>query len=133
MREGGQRRLTPNYPDPSEVKHLFFSDPSGSTDRQTIITPSTGRKVRLLRVKVYQIATDGKHFCEVYFGTGASISTDATKAIDYLAVPDLSEGSTRTWGRGAGPVGLKNEVLSIRWTGSPATSHKFIVEYTEER
>ncbi len=133
MREQGQRRLTPNYPDPSEVKFLFFSDPSGSTTRQTLITPTTGRRLRLIRVTVYQIATDGLHFCELYFGTGALISADVTKAIDYLRVPDLGEGETRSWGRRVGPVGDKNEVLSVRWSVAPVTSHKFIVEYTEER
>ena len=45
----------------------------------------------------------------------------------------MSSGSTRTWGRGAGPAGGRNEPLSVRWITRPTTSHKFIVEYTEER
>lgn len=36
-------------------------------------------------------------------------------------------------GRGAGPAGEKNEPLSVRWTKTPTTAHKFIIEYTEER
>ena len=133
-RQEGQRRLTPGYLDDlSDTKFLFFSDPSGSTTRQTLLTPGTGRRLRLIRISVHQIATDGLHFAEVYFGTGANIAADVDKAIDYVRVADLSEAGTRSWGRGAGPVGAKNEVLSLRWTVAPGTSHKVIVEYTEER
>ena len=133
-RQEGQRRLTPRYLDDlSDTKFKFFSDPGGSTARQTLLTPNTGKRIRLIRVAVHQIASDGLHFAEVYFGTGTNIATNVEKAIDYVRVADLSEGTSRTWGRGAGPVGTKNEVLSIRWTVSPATSHKIIVEYTEER
>ena len=63
------------------------------------------------------------------FGGGEN----SRKAIDYVRVADHSSGSTRTWGRGAGPAGARNEPLSFRWITRPTTSHKFIVEYTEER
>ena len=133
-RQDGQRRLTPGYLDDlSDTKFRFFSDPGSSTSRQTLITPSTGKRLRVIRVAVHQLSSDGLHFAELYFGTGADISADATNAIDIIRVADLSEGTSRTWGRGAGPVGTKNEVLSIRWTSAPSSSHKVIVEYTEER
>jgi hypothetical protein len=133
-RQDGQRRLTPGYLDDlTDTKFRFFSDPSGNTDRQTLATPATGWRLRLIRVTVVQIATDGLHFVEPYFGTGTNISSSPTKAIDYIRVPDLGEGASRTWSRGAGPVGKKNEVLSIRWTVLPGTSHKIMVEFTEER
>ena len=133
-RNEGQRRLTPGYLDDlSDTKFRFFSDPSGTTARQTLLTPSTGKRIRLIRVAVHQIASDGLHFAEIFFGTGTNIATNPDKAIDYVRVPDLSEGTSRTWGRGTGPVGEKNEVVSIRWPAPPVTSHKVIVEYTEER
>ncbi len=133
-RQEGQRRLTPGYLDDlSDTKFKFFDDPGSLTTRQTLLTPSTGKRIRLIRVAIIQGASDGLHFAEVYFGTGSAISTNPDKAIDYVRVPDLSEGATRSWGRGAGPVGAKNEVLSIRWTVAPTTAHKIIVEYTEER
>ena len=133
-RNEGQRRLTPGYLDDlSDTKFLFFGDPGGTTARQTLLTPSTGRRIRLIRIAIHQIAADGLHFAETYFGTGGTIATNPAKAIDYIRVPDLSEGTSRSWSRGAGPVGKKNEVLSIRWTVSPSTAHKVIVEYTEER
>ena len=133
-RNEGQRRLTPGYLDDlSDTKFRFFNDPSATTARQTLLTPSTGRRIRLIRIAIHQIAADGLHFAETYFGTGVTIATNPEKAIDYVRVPDLSEGTSRSWGRGAGPVGKKNEVLSMRWTVAPSTSHKVIVEYTEER
>jgi hypothetical protein len=126
--------LTPGYLDDlSDTKFLFFSDPGSTTTRQTLMTPATGKRLRLIRVSVHQIGVDGLHFAEIYFGRGADISTDVTNAIDHVRVPDQSTGSTRTWGRGTGPVGARNEALSIRWTAGPTTSHKIIVEYTEER
>ena len=133
-RQDGQRRLTPGYLDDlSDTKFRFFSDPGSSTTRQTLVTPSTRKRLRVIRVSINQIATDALHYAELYFGTGSTIASDVTKAIDYIRVADQSEGNSRTWGRGAGPIGAKSEVLSIRWTAAPATSHKIIIEYTEER
>ena len=133
-RQEGQRRLTPGYLDDlSDTQHRFVSLGSGSTARVTAVTPGTGKRLRVVRVNVYQIAADGLHFMEVFYGTGVNIGTDVTKAIDYVRIPDLSQGQTRTWGRGAGPIGAKNEVLSVRFPVAPTTSHKLIVEYTEER
>ena len=128
MREQGQRRLTPNYPDPSEVKHLWVSEGYQNTAPHALVTPSTGRRLRVIRVRVHQVAADGHHFCEVYFGAGVNIGARPGKAVDYLRIPNLG-----TWGRGAGPLGEKNEPLSYRFTAAPSTSHKFIIEYTEER
>ena len=133
-RQEGQRRLTPGYLDDlSDTKFRFVSLGGGSTARVTALTPAIGKRLRLLRVNVYQIAADGLHFLEVYFGTGATIGTNVSKAIDYVRIPDLSQGQTRTWGRGAGPIAAKNEVLSVRFSVAPTTAHKMIVEYTEER
>ncbi|MCE2469686.1 MAG: hypothetical protein J4F32_04095 [Dehalococcoidia bacterium] len=132
-REQGQRRLTPNYPDPSEVKHLWVSEGYQNTAPHALVTPSTGRRLRVIRVRVHQLAADGHHFCEVYFGGSVNIGARPGKAVDYLRIPNLGTGETRTWGRGAGPLGEKNEPLSYRFTAAPSTSHKFIIEYTEER
>ena len=106
---------------------------SGSTARVTVLTPATGKRLRVVRVNVYQIAADGLHFLEVYYGTGVNIAANPAKVIDYVRISDLSQGQTRTWGRGTGPIAAKNEVLSVRFTVAPTTAHKLIVEYTEER
>lgn len=133
-RQEGQRRLTPGYLDDlSDTKFRFVNLGGGSTARLTVLTPAIGKRLRIVRVNVYQIAADGLHFLEVYFGAGAQIATNPEKAIDYVRIPDLSQGLTRTWGRGAGPIAARNEVLSVRFSVAPTTSHKLIIEYTEER
>ena len=133
-RQDGQRRYTPGYlADLSDTQTMFRSDVAGSTTRLTLVRPSPGRRLRLINLTIYQPVSDQLHFCEVYFGTGANIASNPRKAIGYVRVPNSSQGSTRTWGRGAGPAGERNEPLSVRWTTKPTTSHKFVVEYTEER
>ncbi len=133
-RQDGLRRYTPGYlEDLSDTMSLFFSDPGRSTDRQTLLRPSRGKRLRLINLTIVQTTSDGLHFCELYFGEGASIGANERKAVAIVRVSDVGQGSTRTWGRGAGPAGARNEPLSIRWTYAPATSHKLIVEYTEER
>jgi hypothetical protein len=133
-RQEGQRRLTPGYlEDLSDTKFTFFSDPSGTVARQDLLVPSAGRRLRVVRVSVQQIAADGLHYAELYFGDGATIAVNPERVVDLLRVPDLGEGATRSWARGAGPVGERDEPLLLRWTVAPSTSHKVIVEYTEER
>lgn len=133
-RQDGQRRLTPGYLDDlSDTKTTYVELTNSSTTRETLATPATGRIIRIIRVDISQVAVDGPHYFEVYFGTGADITSDPNKAIDLVRVPDQSQGATRSWARGAGPVGAKNEVLSIRAVTSTGSSHKALVEYTEER
>ena len=133
-RQDGLRRFTPGYlEDLSDTKSSLFSDPGESTERRTLLRPSRGKRLRLINLTITQVQSDGLRFCELYFGEGATIAHSWEKAVAIVRVPDNGQGSTRTWGRGAGPVGARNEPLSIRWTSGPSTSHKLIVEYTEER
>ena len=104
-----------------------------SRRRQTILTPSKGYRIRLIRVKVVQPESDGSHSCELYFGTAGSLATDPSRAVDILGVPDLGTVSSRTYLREQGPRGLRGEPLSFRWRGRPPSNgHKVIIEYTEE-
>ncbi|MCY4582620.1 MAG: hypothetical protein OXE50_07480 [Chloroflexi bacterium] len=133
-RQDGLRRYTPGYlMDLSDTQTMFFSDFSRNTTRQTLLRPRPGKRLRLINLTIYQTLSDYAHYCEVYFGMGRTIASAPRKAVDYVRVPDHGSSGTRTWGRGAGPAGERNEPLSIRWVTSPSTSHKFIVEYTEER
>ena len=101
--------------------------------RQTILTPSKGYRIRLVRVKVVQTMSDNRHTCELYFGTAGSLATDPSRAVDILAVPDEGTASSRAYHREQGPRGLRGEPLSFRWRGSPpANDHTVIIEYTEE-
>ena len=104
-----------------------------SRRRQTILTPSKGYRIRLIRVKVVQPESDGRRLFELYFGTAGSLATDSTRAVDILGVPDQGAVSSRTYLREQGPRGLRGEPLSFRWRGRPPSKdHKLIIEYTEE-
>lgn len=132
-RQDGLRRFTPGYLDDlSDTKFLYVV--AGTlTTRQAILAPNPGRRLRLVRLTISQTSADGTHWAEVYYGTGTTIATSPGRAVEIVRVPDLSEGATRSWARGAGPAGAPNEVLSLRWTAAPATNHEIIIEYTEER
>ena len=101
--------------------------------RHTILTPTKGYRIRLARVKVIQSESDGRHLCEIYFGTASSLVTDPSRAVDILAVPDKGAASTRAYRRDQGPRGRRGEPLSLRWRGRPPSNdHKVIIEYAEE-
>ena len=104
-----------------------------SRRRQTVLTPSKGYRIRLIRVKVVQPESDDPHLFELYFGTAGSLATDPSRAVDILRVPDSGAVSSRAYLREQGPRGLRGEPLSFRWRGRPPSSdHKVIIEYTEE-
>lgn len=115
------------------VVKLNAHDSNTSNTREAIATPAKGKRIQLIRVRVIQETTDGRKLYEVYFGTGANITTNPAKAVEVLDIPDLGEDSTRTFLRDEGPRGLRDEVLSGRWASSPAptTVHKVMVEYEE--
>ena len=107
--------------------------PSNRRGRHTILAPAKGYRIRLVRVKVIQPESDGRHLCEIYFGTAGNLITEPSRAVDILAVPDRGTASTRAYPRDQGPRGRRGEPLSLRWRGGrPSTAHKVIIEYTEE-
>ena len=107
--------------------------PSNRRGRHTILTPTKGYRIRLARVKVVQPEPDGRHLCEIYFGTAGNLITAPSRAVDVLAVPDRGTASTRAYPRDQGPRGMRGEPLSLRWRGRrPSIAHKVIIEYTEE-
>ncbi len=125
------RRINPRRRD--YVVLLNAHDSNTSNTREAIATPNKGKRIRVIRVRAIQESGDGRHLYEVYFGTGAGITTNADKAVDILDIPNLGEAATRTFLKEEGPRGLRDEVLSGRWAGTPPTTvHKIMVEYTEE-
>ena len=107
--------------------------PSNRRGRHTILKPTKGYRIRLARVKVVQPEADGRHLCEIYFGTAGNLITEPSRAVDILAVPDKGTASTRAYPRDQGPRGKRGEPLSLRWRGRrPSTAHKVIIEYAEE-
>ena len=112
---------------------LQAHDSNTSNLRETLVTPSKGKRLRILRVRVIQETAEGRRLYEVYFGTGETMAADPARAVDTLDVPDLGEDSTRVFPREEGPRGERDEPLSGRWSGdAPTNAHKVMVEYTEE-
>ena len=101
--------------------------------RETLVRPSKGKRLRILRVRVLQEVADGRRLYEVYFGEGETAASVPGKSVDTLDIPELGEDATRVFPRDEGPRGRRDEPLSGRWSGvAPSTSHKILVEYTEE-
>ncbi len=106
---------------------------AANTRRQTLLTPTKGYRIRLVRVRVLQPEREGRRLWELYFGSAPNIVTDLKKGIDILAVPNGGSDSTRTYPRNEGPRGLRDEPLSGRWRGvAPSIPHRIIIEYSEE-
>ena len=112
---------------------LRAHDSNTSNLREPLVRPGKGKRLRILRVRAIQEVADGRRLYEVYFGTGETVADEPGKAVDTLDIPELGEDSTRIFPRDEGPRGLRDEALNGRWAGdAPATSHKIVVEYTEE-
>ena len=134
--------LIQNTPGPSGAKtatpalssngrgHLVALNPRLTT---TLLTPTTGKRTRLIQINVIQETSDGSHLMELFYGTGPTINTTPAKAIDILRIPDAGEKATRSWTRGAGPRGAKNEVLTAHFQRATSGNHQAVIEYTEER
>ena len=116
----------------SEAKSLRVVTGATSTTRLTAITPTSGKKIRFISVLAFTTSVTGTEI-EVYFGTGATIGTDNTKAVfqprlDLAQVPTHSQ----TWPDGGGPVGDADEVVSLRTGSNIGASAAIIVHYREE-
>lgn len=102
-----------------------------STTRATFITPTAGKKIRIIAIICSNDTVTGAKF-EWYFGTGTDIGTTAAKAIaDFQLDADTVPLAYMVYPDGAGPVGAADDVLSIRISASIATQ-RFVVLYREE-
>lgn len=116
----------------SGVITTIEQDIISSTTRATIITPSSGARVRIVAVMASYDSTVANRQ-EFYFGTGANIFSDLAKAI--IGFPVISP--ERRFGSlvlqdGSGPVGAVDEVVSIRTGVSDAGRAEFYVIFREE-
>ena len=120
----------------SEVTTVRASRQS-STTVATIITPASGKRVRIISVNMSIL--DGANMeAEIYFGDGANIATTPANAIwDYsmrrktdnaFALVSDSFG----WPDGGGPVGDVDEVVSHRAGISVSTTVYTIIHFREE-
>jgi hypothetical protein len=132
LQPDGPLRYSPNYPDPSDTKTAYFTH-AVSTTRATVATPSPGRRIRVVHIRaIHRPNTSTAILVELYFGAGASIAVASTP-IDAFQVSGPTE-QTRSWARGQGPRGARNEALSVRESSVVAGGNlDLIIDYTEER
>jgi len=116
----------------SEVKSAlkqigFFSD-----SRETVATPTSGKKIRLISVQLLTKDTTAEPM-QVYFGTGASITTNAGKEIMYTLTNVVDAPSpSMVWPDGAGPVGAVDDVVSFRTNVDISSDLWIVIHYREE-
>ena len=116
----------------SEVKSHYHLTASDSTTRVTLITPTSGKKIRVISVSMLSFSSTLILF-EVYFGTGANITSDASKVVAIgIFDRDLYANLFASWADGGGPVGAADEVLSFRTHIDVGVSGWVAVHYREE-
>ena len=103
-----------------------------STTRVTIATPATGKKIRIISVSSVSVTTTSALF-ETYFGTGANIDTDTSKAI-FAPLLDITDQPSHSlsWPDGGGPIGAIDEVVSLRTSVDVASNGSVIIHFREE-
>ena len=119
-------------PGAGEVTTTRKTTASDSSVRVTVLTPTSGKKIRIISYECVTTHTTGTRF-ELYFDTGASLGSDCTKGIGqpYIDV-DTVPLAYESWPDGAGPVGAVDAVLSLRTLGDIGASGRIVVKYREE-
>jgi len=104
---------------------------TNSTSRVTMITPASGKKIRIHSVSMCTSSTTLVRGA-IYFGTGAFIETTVANAISYYAIDGDAATSTAicVWAAGNQPLGAADEVVSA--INNAAVSIEYIVVYSEE-
>ena len=116
----------------SEVKSTVLNTVNPSTTRVTAITPTSGKKVRIIALMLTSASASVSDF-EAYFGTGANIVIAPAKAIGG-AVLDVVDFPTfgLAWPDGGGPVGDVDEVVSLHTSVNVSASGRVVITYREE-
>lgn len=116
----------------TEVKSLYKVTATNSTTKATMLTPTSGMRIRIVSVQAVSGSATEAVF-EVYFHTGANIAADTAKAI-FIAYLDkaLTACARQTWDAGAGPLGAVDDVVSVRTSADVASDGHFVITYREE-
>ncbi len=119
-------------PGASEVKGATKVTVDDSSTRVTLLTPTGGKKVRIVDVMVSNDAAQGSTM-EVYFDTGTTILTNAGNEIFWARTDgDIQLSFGMVWPDGGGPVGAVDKVVSVRTGTNITTSGIFLIHYREE-
>ena len=116
----------------SEVKVKQDDIGATSATRATFLTPTSGKKVRVVSVQISTFGLTTNPDCVyVYFGTGAAYATNDTKCIS-AGNPGLNGSYFRQWPDGAGPGGAVDDVVSWRTQTETETALRVALIYREE-
>jgi hypothetical protein len=114
-----------------ETKTVFLATPNPSTTKATIITPAATKRVRIHSIFINTASATAAQF-EVYFGTGANITSDPTKAIAACTLDTDTQAFETVQFGNDGPIGGIGEVVSIRTATDITTNGNFTIVYHEE-
>lgn len=119
-------------PGASEVKSDRLRTATDSSVRVTMFTPTSGTRIRIISVQIGSTSSTIVA-AEMYFATGANITTNAGKEIVNTPIDaDPAQSFRMVWPDGGGPIGAVDEVLSYRTSADITTSHFVLVHYREE-
>lgn len=128
----GQMAVSLGIPGAGVAKTLLLQL-NATTTRTTMITPASGKRIRILSYHIQHIAPT-QNQCSLYFGTGTDFITDLTKVIDSQNLDsdqfDIGEGFV--YGDGSGPVGAVDEVVSAKNGTSVGANTEYYVKWREE-
>ena len=113
----------------TQTKYLATASPSST--RATIITPAAAKRVRIHSIFMNTASATASQF-EVYFHTGANITSDATKAIAACTLDTDTQAFETVQFGNDGPVGAVGEAVSIRTSVDITTNGNFTVTFHEE-
>jgi hypothetical protein len=114
-----------------ETKQVYLATASPSTTKATIITPAAAKRVRIHSIFMNTASNTAAQF-EVYFHTGANITSDATKAVCACTLDTDTQAFETVQFGSDGPVGAVGEVVSIRTGTDITTNGNFTIVYHEE-
>ena len=119
-------------PGASEVKSAQAAWPNPSTTRGTLLTPTSGKKVRMISVNLIGRNTTETSY-GIYFGTGATYGTNAGKEIaEFRLDGGVEMNDIMVWPDCAGPVGAADDVVSLVTTEDIASQGLATIHYREE-
>ncbi len=116
----------------SEIISTRLISATGTVYR-VLATPTAGKRIRIVSAE-FQSETNTLTGMEMYFSTGASITSDASKKImagtvDYDAI---TQQFPRGWPDGAGPIGAVNDPVVFRNSIGVGANTYAEIDYREE-
>lgn len=114
-----------------ETKQFYKATSGTSTTKVTLVTPAATKRIRINSIFMATGSATLSTF-EAYFGTGANITSDATKGIVLVSLDTDTQASHPILFGDNGPLGGIGEVVSMRTGTDITTNGTFVIVYREE-